>query len=400
MMSISVKIEAFLPVGLILLHTLCACDEKTRVINLKAEIDSISKSFVPDGREGICIAELVSNESGYVLRGETDKPEAKRAIAEFIESKKIAFRDSLMLLPDTSAIKEPWGLVTLSVCNIRSEPSQDAEMVSQAIMGTPVKILKERRGWYLVQTPDLYLGWTEGESIESLSEQELDGWKESSRLVFLEKTGDILADPAGEGIVSDIVAGSIVGINGVERGFFKVSLPDGRTGYLEQKGSAEFKRWSSEVRPEGDRILRSAFRFTGSPYLWGGTSSKGVDCSGFVKTVYQLNGMILARDVSLQFRHVMHMTKAAFPDSLKKGDLLFFGSVRNGKPRPTHVGIYIGDTEFIHSSGMVRVNSLDSTRSNFSRYRRNTFLGAGRITGLEPGPGLQMLADHPWYNKQ
>jgi len=91
------------------------------------------------------------------------------------------------------------------------------------------------------------------------------------------------------------------------------------------------------------------------------------------------------------------MRKESFPDSLKRGDLLFFGSGGRMRPKPTHVGMYIGDTEFIHCSGMVKINSLDSTKANFSRFRRDSFLGARRITGAKPGNGIQPVLEHSWY---
>jgi gamma-D-glutamyl-L-lysine dipeptidyl-peptidase len=364
---------------------------------LATEIDSIAKIWVPDSREGICSPVLDTVENQLVLKGETNYPAAKSAITNFLKSRNIEFADSMMILPDTMLIERPWGLVTVSVCNLRLNPSQDAEMVSQSIMGTPVKILKVKHGWYLVQTPDSYLGWTEGESVETLNYQEYLKWKSSRRIIFLNKTGDIYLNPENKTVVSDIVAGCILNDEGKEKGYYRVTLPDGRKGYLKEEDCREFSGWAALTKPEGDNLVETAFRFMGTPYLWGGTSSKGMDCSGFTKTVYYLNGIILSRDVSLQYRHVLHMTPKAFPDSLQKGDLLFFGSVLNGKPRPTHVGMYIGNKEFIHCSGMVRVNSLDSTRSNFSRYRRNSFLGAGRIIGLDPEPGIQPVSDHHWY---
>jgi len=84
-------------------------------------------------------------------------------------------------------------------------------------------------------------------------------------------------------------------------------------------------------------------------------------------------------------------------DNLQTGDLLFFGSIRNSKPRITHVAIYKGDSEFIHSAGRVMVNSLDSTRSNYSSYRRNTFISARRILGSVGNQGITAVKDHDWY---
>jgi gamma-D-glutamyl-L-lysine dipeptidyl-peptidase len=361
------------------------------------EIDSISKKWVPDKREGICDVRIFAVGPDMILKGETDLPEAKEAFLEFLNRKNVVVLDSLRLLPDTVIIKEPWGLVNVSVCNIRLNPSHDAEMVSQSIMGTPVKILRKSGGWFMIQTPDLYLGWVDGDGIEPISSQKFKEWKASSRIIYLNKFGDIFSDTEEKNIVSDIVVGSLLELKGEKNGYCMVALPDGRQGFISKSYCEEFTGWSAKIKPEAGKVLSTAYRFMGTPYLWGGTSSKGLDCSGFVKTAYYLNGLILARDVSLQFRHGLSIKATLNPDSLKAGDLLFFGSKRNGRIRPTHVGMYIGDTEFIHESGMVRINSLDSTRANFSRYRRDTFLGVRRIIGETPGKGFQSVYEHSWY---
>jgi hypothetical protein len=383
--------------GIMILLSISSCMKPVKD-NLITEIDSISKKWVPDKREGICNVTVKTGTKIMVIKGETNFPEAKHEIIDLLIKHKADFIDSLVVLPDNSVAYKPYGLVTVSVCNIRESPFHDAEMISQAIMGTPVKIYREKRGWYLIQTPDMYIGWTEGESIESITNEKYSEWKSSERVVFMNKAGDIFTDSMEGGIVSDIVAGCIMVSSGTERGYQKVILPDGRTGFIHVKSSLDFKTWIKGLHPAPENIIKTAFWFMGTPYLWGGTSSKGMDCSGFVKTVYFLNGMVLARDVSLQYRHVKHMPPEFFPDSLKKGDLLFFGSIRDGKIRPTHVGLYIGNSEFIHCSGMVRINSLDSTKTNFSRYRKNTYLGSGRIIGQQPESGTRLMEGHNWYN--
>jgi len=295
-------------------------------------------------------------------------------------------------------VEETYGLVNVSVCNLRPSPAHNTELISQALMGTPLKILKMQSGWYFVQTPESYEGWVDSQAIHEMTLAEFEDWKKSDRIIYTEKYGDITGDTTSMHIISDIVAGALIRVEGVGTGYYRVVLPDDSKGYIPSNDAALFDEWLSVTIPAEENLGRCARLFTGIPYLWGGTSSKAFDCSGFIKTVYYLNGIILARDASQQFMYGIKISKEAYPDSLRVGDLMFFGHYKDGKPRPTHVGMYIGDTEFIHASGRVKVNSLDSTRSNFSRSRRDAFLGVRRIIGAEPGEGLQPVSTHPWYD--
>ena len=118
----------------------------------------------------------------------------------------------------------------------------------------------------------------------------------------------------------------------------------------------------------------------GVPYLWGGTSTKGVDCSGFTKTVYSLNGIQLLRNASHQARLGEAVELNPELSNLKKGDLLFFGSAANDRrpERVTHVGIYLENKRFIHSSGLVRINSLDPKSPVYDVRRHKTLIRVRR----------------------
>ena len=293
--------------------------------------------------------------------------------------------------------EQVFGLVSISVCNMRPDPAYNTELISQAVMGTPVRILDSGSGWYFIRTPESYEGWVPAHSVKIMDQSEFMEWLSSDRLIYTGKFGDVLSDTVSSYILSDIVAGAIINLQEREGGYYSVRLPDDRTGYIDTAAARPFDSWLSETVPEGSGLKKSAERFTGIPYLWGGTSPKAFDCSGFTRTVYYLNGVILLRDASQQYMHGIKIGKEGYPDSLMTGDLMFFGYERDGALRPTHVGMYIGDGEFIHASGRVKVNSLDSTRSNFSRGRRDSFLGVRRIIGAETGEGIQYISAHPWY---
>jgi cell wall-associated NlpC family hydrolase len=124
--------------------------------------------------------------------------------------------------------------------------------------------------------------------------------------------------------------------------------------------------------------------------LWGGTSGKGVDCSGFVKLVFYARGIILARDASQQARYgeAVDFTNR---NNLQPGDLLFFGRTAQ---RITHVGIYLGNGDFIHSSGRVHISSIDPSDPKYAPDRNN--VAARRILNSINNEGIVRVKDHPW----
>jgi gamma-D-glutamyl-L-lysine dipeptidyl-peptidase len=365
---------------------------------IQSQIDSISFRYVPDNRIAICRIIAKPGEKGtLILSGETTDSKAKGEIIKTLNNQGIKFIDSVLFLPDTVNNKKYMGLVTLSVVNLRKHPDHASEMVSQARLGTPVLILKNDDSWLLIQTPDSYIAWTEKSSIVAMTSPEMAEWRKSRRVIYLDNSGWIYSAPDRSGIVGDLVAGNIVEQTGESGSYIQVLLPDRRTGFVEKKALTEFNSFRTKTIPDKDGVINRAESLLGVPYLWGGTSSKGVDCSGFVQTVYSMNGIILQRDASLQALHGYPVDISKDFSLLRPGDLLFFGSKKNSSSRVTHVAIYMGAKKYINSSGRVMINSLDSTETNFNKYRLFSLLSARRIIGVENDPGIVTLKNHIWY---
>ncbi|MCY1636694.1 C40 family peptidase [Marinifilum sp. D737] len=377
-----------------------ACHDNKEVFQqVTQKSQEIGSQFAPDGREAIYTTSFsMSSNGSLVVSGETSLPEAKLALFSSLEELNVHLVDSLVILPEDKMGNKIWGLINLSVVNLRSQPKHSAELVSQAIMGTPVKILKEKNSWYQIQTPDKYIAWVDEAALNLRTKEEMTNWRNARRVIF-QSHFQIAKDEQGKETITDIVAGSILEVQSEDSKYLLLNLPDKREIRLNKTDCIDFDLWKSIEIKEPSRLTQLAKEFMGRPYLWGGTSSKGVDCSGFVKSVYFMNGIILARDASLQFLHGDTISPEQGFEKLVEGDLVFFGrkATENHKQKVTHVGMYIKDGEFIHSSGRVKINSFDPEAENFSNYRTVSWLGGRRVLNRIGEEGIVKVSEHPWY---
>lgn len=356
-------------------------------------VDTVAKRFAPDKRMALFNVKALEHSGVVTLKGKTNLPKAKQAMQDSLAYLKIGYMDSVLVLPDQSVGDKPWGLVTLSVANMRSAPDHASELVSQALMGMPVKVLEEKDGWFYIQTPDLYLGWVDENGIALKSEAELASWKQSRRFLFNQLSGTALDAPQRKAsTVSDLVLGDLFEVTTAHKKYLHVKFPDGRTAFVKKADCLSYEQWVA-LKPEVKHVISVASKMLGTPYLWGGTSCKAVDCSGMIKTAWYTQGVILARDASQQARYG---EKIDFDQlkNLQPGDLLFFG--RNAG-RITHVGMYTGNGRYIHASGLVRINSIDPNDTLYNMTERKKLVGAVRIVNSLGSEGIVQVKEHGWY---
>ncbi len=319
-------------------------------------------------------------------------------IHKFNIMRRIIFTFILAVMLSTSLFAQTtipsWGWVTVGCAHLRTESRHASEMASQAILGTPLHLLEQQGDWYRVETPEGYTGWMMGNSIVVADDSTAHAWRTSSRIIYTAHQGAIYATTSTRGEkVSDITIGSILQTRGKARkGFVPVVLPDGREGYIKRNECADFAEWAA--RPfDMEQVITTAQEMMGVTYLWGGTSVKGADCSGLTKIAYFAGGVILLRDASQQAKTGEQFVPDQWHDCLT-GDLLFFG---NAQGRVNHVGIYLHDGEYIHSSGRVKINSLNPQAPN---YLPANLLSISRIKNRINTPGITAVAQHPWYFNQ
>ncbi len=352
-----------------------------------AVVDSLRHFYAPDDRLSVYDVSLEDQGGSTVVKGEVDNATAKDATLMAIRKvTRGSVLDSIVILPDPNLGDKKFGIVSISVGNVRAKSGHPYELTTQALMGTVVKLLKKHSGWYYVQLPDNYLGWLEESAMKVTDEKGTEAWKSAGKVIVTSHFALVRDRAATGGLpVSDAVPGMLLKNSSRKGGWVGVELPDGRRGFIESSNVEDFDTWKHTRRLTAENVENTAKRFIGVPYLWGGTSSKGMDCSGFVKTVYRLNGVELSRDADQQAR----MGEAVDPGkefgNLRKGDLLFFGrKATSERPeRITHVGIYLERGAFIHSPGGagVKINSFDAASPVFSEGHRKNFVRARRLIG-------------------
>jgi SH3-like domain-containing protein len=273
--------------------------------------------------------------------------------------KKISLTIAAALLCGAAAFAQSYALARLSVVSMRSKPSHAAEQISQALMGTPMHVLEQGAAWSKVQTPDGYEGWIINHSLVFLTDQEFEQWKSANKVMITESYEQHGADR-----ITDLVCGNILVAEGDS-----LRLPDGRM-ILSPVGVMPLNSVGRQFKPY--KLVEFAALYYGVPYEWGGLSSKGMDCSGLVRMAYLAQGRILPRDA---WQQALQGEAVSVAD-LQVGDLIFFGNAKTR--RVTHVGIYAGNGEYVHSSQMVRRNSLKKTSP---LYLPLTILACRRVEG-------------------
>ena len=228
-----------------------------------------------------------------------------------------------------------YGICNLAIVPLRAEPSSRAEMVSQILFGEVFEIMERKDEWIrIITTLDGYEGWLNYLQYISLSPAAYK--KHQQKKVPLTYRPVTQAwKTADNSVVYLPVASSL-------------SFLEGTICHI----GSEYFEIIGEIGAKED-IADTAKSFLNAPYLWGGRTHMGIDCSGFVQAVYRLQGIILKRDAYLQAEQGQTVD---FLQSAKLGDLAFFD---NGQGHIIHVGMMLNNSQIIHASGRVKIDKID-----------------------------------------
>ena len=384
---------------LLLITVIVSCKNDTNTV---AELENIhtniKKKYAPDKRVELFDIKFNKDKKNIVLSGETTSKKAFSILLDSLKNRKIDFKNNVRILPDSAVGNKIYALGNNSVINIRSKPKHSAELGTQGLLGMRLKVLDKKGDFYRVQTPDKYMSWVDHGGNQRMNTNEFRVWEQKNKIIYTKNSGFVYEKKNDNSTrVSDITFGGILAINKEHDSFYEVEYPDGRIGFVKKSEAVLYNSWLKNNPSNATFIEESAKTMLGVPYLWGGTSPKGNDCSGFTKTVYLMNGFVIPRDASQQIHAGKVVDENLKFEGLAKGDLLFFGkkATADKKQRVSHVGIWLGNEkgEFIHSSKNVHLSSINKDQPHYDEFNKNRYLGSRRYLGVKDDKIIDLKKD-------
>ena len=362
--------------------------EVTIVDDFEVSVDSLKTASGFDKRENVFEYKLDNS----LVSIKTTDPNLASKVEEI--ATKHNLKTEIITLPEGKLLETSYGVIAQSVVNLRVGTSRAKGMATQSFMGQQLQVIEQDGDtqWYKVKTSQGYIAWIPKPSFVFLTKEESIELKASAKVMVIVPTTFAFNAEDKTQVVSDLVYGNVVVLDkqGIE--WSNVTLPGNIKAVIKTSELINLEKWQEGAKFDKEFLVKYAYNYLGQPYMWGGNSFKGIDCSGFSGAVYYAMGKFLPRDASQQIKQgdVVEYSivdkvvngeshKMMKADKLEIGDLLFFGNVKS--KRVTHVAVWIGNNEYIHSSGKVHVTSVDPEDDNYKEYLVESLLGVRRING-------------------
>jgi len=310
-------------------------DGKPTPANINLYLSRIKSLSVYDARV-ICF-DVKGRLSGshIILEGRVSYPEQKEYLLRIVEAMKLGtIEDRIKTLPVANLGEAKFAICTVSNLTFYSQPTAPREHLTESILGDSLFILDEdpASGHYLVQHSTGYLGWVDGKGLTRVNLADFRQWRSGKRALFkktFKNESTSLMIPMGAELPIDI--NGLILLPGNQ----KISVPAEYYTAFEKTTP----RWALEMVKNAEELLKV-------PYVWGGVTQKGIDCSGFTSTLYRAYGINLSRDADEQFLAGEIVGWRGFTEDLLPGDLLYFVG---GNGKITHTAVYTGNKRFMHA---------------------------------------------------
>lgn len=296
-------------------------------------------------------------------------------LAIYIKTGTAQEKDSLKTSSENAA-KDKVATISISIYVINDaivdvfrSPTTNSEKVTQALLGQQIKIIEEISGWSKVEVVDGYTGWIKSDKIDKTFNNTT-----PTKVIIKSKLKNVYSMMNETSLIKEITLGTELFCINKTDNWYEVALPLNTTGWIKDTDTLKIQTKTHIPKTTGREFVETAKKFLGVPYLWGGVSARGIDCSGLIYICCHVNGVDLPRDAQPQYDAISTFVKPTTKD-MKTGDLIFF-SPKIGSSTVSHVGIYIGNNQFIQASsgeGLVIITSLSNS------YYKERIVGVKRV---------------------
>jgi len=355
---------------------------------LAAAVEGLRRAHVPDSRLAVWDVAVEEDEGRLRVTGWTTiEPAIPALSAAAADAGAVT---EVAALPDPALGAEVAGTAHRSLAHLRREPRHASELVSQLLLGEEAVCLRAREEWLQVQAGDGYTGWVHrgslvrrapAEGLAAFHARLADGRPVEGAWIVPARAPVARERPGPDApVAADLVRGASVRVVEEALEALQIELPDGAQGWIPREAAVPWEKLAERFPPDGRAILDHVGEHLGVPYLWGGTSEKGFDCSGIIQRVYALHGVRLPRDSDQQSAVGTPVDPGEDWSGVADGDLAFFCETPGG--RSTHVGILARGGRLLHSSTTrngVAWDALNSSATGWSDFGARL---AARLNGI------------------